>query len=125
MPHIDIEYSSNLQQVVDSTRMVDVIHQAALATGAFPRWGVRTFAKAIERFRIGECEVDNGLIRIIVRISPGRDLAVKQAIARSLFDAACGMLEPLYCEKRVGCQLEIQEFEAALSLARYQLPGSP
>lgn len=125
MPHIDIEYSSNLEQVVDAPRLLDVLHQAALDTGAFPAWGVRTFAKAVERFRIGKGEKENGFIRIIVRISPGRDLGIRKAIACSLFNAACEELKPLFAERRLGCQLEIQEFEAETSLSRYGLPGSP
>lgn len=125
MPHIDIEYSSNLEQMIDASRLLDIVHQAALGTGAFPRWGVRTFAKAIERFRIGEGEKDIGFIRIIVRVSPGRDLGTRQTIARSLFDAMCEPLEPWFARHRLGCQLEIQEFETEMSLNRYKLPGSP
>lgn len=125
MPHIDIEYSSNLQQEVDGARLVDVVHQAALDCGAFPRWGVRTFAKAVERFRIGEGEKASGFIRIIVRISPGRDLKTRHAITHSLFEAVCKPLEPLFAQDHLGCQLEIQEFEAEMSLSQYKLPGSP
>lgn len=125
MPHIDIEYSSNLEQVVDAARLLDVVHQTTLDSGAFPRWGVRTFAKVVERFRIGEGERDSGFIRIIVRISPGRDLATRQTLARTLFEAVCGPLEQLFEAHRLGFQLEIQEFEAAMSLSQYQLGDSP
>lgn len=125
MPHIDIEYSSNLEQAVDAARLLDVVHQTALDSGAFPRWGVRTFAKAIERFRIGEGESGNGFVRIIVRISPGRDLATRQTIARALFDVVCEQLRDWFEEHRLGCQLEIQEFEAQESLSKFTLGTCP
>lgn len=124
MPHVQLEYSSNLQEAVEAHRLVEVVHQAILRTEQFPRWGVRTFARAVERFCVAEDVADAAFIQIVVRISPGRDLASRQAIGRSVFDAVCGPLQHLFAQRRLGCQVEVQEFDPKLSQSRFEL-GEP
>ncbi|MEO6745024.1 MAG: 5-carboxymethyl-2-hydroxymuconate Delta-isomerase [Caldimonas sp.] len=121
MPHVQLEYSSNLEHAVQAERLVGVVHEAVLATGQFPRWGVRTFAKSVEQFRVAEDVGDAAFIQIVVRISPGRDLVTKQAIGRAVFDAICAALDPLFAQCRLGCQVEVQEFDPAVSHSRFEL----
>lgn len=121
MPHVQFDYSSNLERVVRAERLVEVVHQAVLATGQFPRWGVRTFARAVDRFCVAEEVEDAAFVQIVVRISPGRDVATRQAIARNVFDAVCAPLQPLFAQRRLGCQVEVQEFDPAVSHSRFEL----
>ena len=46
MPHLNIEYSANLEEELDVQALVDRIHETALETGIFPLGGVRTRAEA-------------------------------------------------------------------------------
>lgn len=117
MPHIVIDYSANLDEVIASIRLVEVIHQAAIDTRAFPTWGIRTYARATEQFRVAGDDAA-GFIQISIRIAPGRDLPTKQRIARELFDAITKPLEPIFRERRLGCQLEIQEYDPDVTLKR-------
>lgn len=121
MPHVRIDYSSNLDRIVQAERLVGLVHEAVLATGHFPRWGVRTFARSVEQFRVAEDVEDAAFIQVVVRISPGRDLATRQAIGRAVFDTLCVPLQPLFAQRRLGCQVEVQEFDPALSHSRFEL----
>jgi 5-carboxymethyl-2-hydroxymuconate isomerase len=121
MPHIDVVYSSNLDEIVQVERLVEIVHDAVLSTGQFPRWGVRTFARAVQQFRVAEEVEDAAFIQVVMRISPGRDLATRQAVGRAVFDALCAPLQTLFAQRRLGCQVEVQEFDPAFSHSRFEI----
>ncbi len=121
MPNIQIDYSANLDDVVQATRLVDVLHQAAVDTGEFPIWGIRSFARAHAQARVADGRPERGFIQIMVRIAPGRDLPKRQQIAQRLFDAIEQPLAPFFAVRTFGCQLEVQEFDAAVTLNRTTL----
>jgi 5-carboxymethyl-2-hydroxymuconate isomerase len=121
MPNITIDYTPNLAPDVIQLQLVDVIHQAAMDTQAFPQWGIRTMARVAEIAKVARGDADMGFIQIVVRIAPGRDQESRQRITKSLFDAASSALEPLFRKCRVGLQLEVQEFDAAVTLNRNTL----
>ncbi|MDB5886238.1 MAG: 5-carboxymethyl-2-hydroxymuconate delta isomerase [Polaromonas sp.] len=121
MPHIQIDYSASLAEAVASGRLVDRVHQAAVDSGIFPVWGIRTFGQAMGEYRIGNGEADNGFVNITVRIAPGRDLALRQRIRQELFGAVLATMGPLFDNRRLGCQLEVTEFDAETSIYQNNL----
>jgi 5-carboxymethyl-2-hydroxymuconate isomerase len=121
MPHIQIDYSANLEAAVADARLVDAIHQAAVASGIFPVWGIRTFARAVTQYRIGNGEADNGFVNVTVRIAPGRNLALRQRVSRELFGAMLQAMDALFKTQRLGCQLEVTEFDAEVSIYKNNL----
>lgn len=121
MPHIQIDYSANLETAVTDACLVDVVHQAAVDSGIFPVWGIRTFARAVTQYRIGNGEAGNGFVNISVRIAPGRNLALRQRISRELFGAMLQTMDALFKTQRLGCQLEVTEFDAEVSIYKNNL----
>ena len=77
MPHIQIDYGAGLEATVDIQGLVDVVHQAAVDSGVFPLWGIRTFAQAVPCYRIGNGHPANAFVHISVRIAPGRSPEVR------------------------------------------------
>lgn len=124
MPHIQIDYSANLAAAVTDGRLVDRVHQAAVDTGIFPVWGIRTFGRALSDYRVGNGDAGNGFVNITVRIAPGRDLALRQRIRHALFDAVLQAMGPLFDNHRLGCQLEITEFDADISAYQNNLANT-
>lgn len=124
MPHIQIAYSANLSGSVAESRLVDRVHQAAIDTGVFPVWGIRTFASALDDCRIGNGQAGNGFVHVTVRIAPGRDLELKRRVARELFAAVLQVMQPLFESHRLGCQLELGEFDASTSVYQNNLAES-
>ncbi len=121
MPHIQIDYSANLESAVIEARLVETIHRAAVDSGIFPVWGIRTFARALTHYRIGNGEADNGFVNVTVRIAPGRNMALRQRIARELFGALLQTMDDLFKTHRLGCQLEVTEFDADVSIYKNNL----
>ena len=93
MPHLQIDYSANLEAEIQERKLVDILHQTAAESGIFPVWGIRTIAQPAVHYRVGHGAPDNGFVQVFVRIGPGRDLALRQCIATLLFDAL--MLSPV------------------------------
>ncbi len=89
MPHIQIEYTANLEEAVIAGRLVETIHQAAVDSGIFPVWGIRNFARAVPYYRVCNGAAGNGFVQITVCIAPGRNLALRQRITRELFAGPC------------------------------------
>ena len=121
MPHITIDYTDNLAAEVASSQLVQTLHDAAIATGVFPLWGIRTLAQPHADYRVAGGQPDNGFIKVVVRIAPGRDLAARKRVTQALFDAAVARLAPVYARRPLGFQLELTEFDADLCLQKIHL----
>lgn len=124
MPHIQIDYTANLADAVSGGRLVDKVHQAAVDSGIFPVWGIRTFARPLSDYRVGNGETGNGFVNVTVRIAPGRNLALCQRIQRELFGAVLQVMQPMFEYHRLGCQLEITEFDADVSVYQNNLSNT-
>lgn len=124
MPHIQIDYTANLEEAVSSGRLVDAVHQAAVSSGIFPVWGIRTFARAQSQYRIGNGEAGNGFVNVTVRIAPGRDLALRQRITHELFGALLHIMDERFKNHRLGCQLEITEFDPNVVIYKNNLAAT-
>ena len=123
MPHIQIDYTANLADAAGPQQLVERIHQAAADSGIFPVWGIRTFARAVMHYRVGNGDAGNGFVNITVRIAPGRDLALRQRIARELSAPVLACLQDLFRHRRLGCQLEVTEFDSAVTVFQNNLAG--
>ncbi len=124
MPHIQIDYTANLTEAVEAGRLIDAVHQAAIDSGIFPVWGIRTIARPVAQYRVGNGAPGNGFVQINVRIAPGRDLALRQRIARDLFAAVSRAMAPHFCTGRLGCQLEVTEFDGDVRVYRNNLAAT-
>lgn len=115
MPHIQIDYTANLEADIQQRKLVDALHQAAVGSGIFPVWGIRTIAQPVVHYRVGNGAPNNAFVQVFVRIGPGRDLALRQHIASLLFEALMQSMGDLLETRRLGLQLEVMEFDAALT----------
>lgn len=125
MPHILIDYTANLDSTVRERRLVEAVHQAALDCGVFPVWGVRTLARRVDQYRVGNGDAGNGFVHISVRIAPGRTEAVRHRVTQELFAAVQRVMGPLFESQRLGCQIDLSEFEAATTTYCNNLSNQP
>jgi len=109
MPHLNIEYSANLEQLLDIQGLVDRIHETALETGIFPLGGVRTRAEARKYYRIANGDPRAGYIHMMVRIGSGRDLETRRSAGERIFAALCDFTEDLYRSRPLALSFEIHE----------------
>ena len=121
MPHIVVEYSANIRDRLDPPRLVERLHQAALATGVFPVGGTRTRAAEREHYRIADGHPDNGFVHVAMDIGAGRDLATKRRAAQAVFDALVVHTQALFEAAPLGLTLELRESDPDLSFKHNNL----
>ena len=109
MPHLNIEYSSNLENTLDIQALVDRIHETALETGIFPLGGVRTRAEARTKYRIANGDPRAGYIHMLVRIGSGRDFETRRKAGDRIFSALCDFTKELFESQPLALSFELHE----------------
>ncbi len=111
MPHIIIEFSSDIASDSQIGVMLDAVHQAAVASGLFDASHVRVRAYPAHLYRVGG-SIDP-FLHAQVRIHPGRSTEQKKNLSNAILEA---MRE---CQRTAhSITVEIIEMERA-SYARY------
>lgn len=109
MPHLNIEYSANLENALDIQGLVDRIHEVALETGIFPLGGVRTRAEPRFHYRIANGDPAAGYIHMIVRIGSGREFETRRAAGERIFQALCDFTDEQYRSRPLALSFELHE----------------
>jgi 5-carboxymethyl-2-hydroxymuconate isomerase len=121
MPHLNIEYSANLEDALDVQALVDAIHETALSTGIFPLGGVRTRAEPRKYYRIANGNPEAGYIHMMVRIGPGRDAATRRSAGDRIFGALCDFTDELYRSRPLALSFELQEIPSDMAWRKNNL----
>jgi 5-carboxymethyl-2-hydroxymuconate isomerase len=111
MPHLIVEYSSNLDAGIDIRALIDAVHQAALETGVFPLGGVRTRAERRDVYKIADGHPDYGFIHVQARIGAGRPPEVRQKAAEHIFTRLKELTAALFAKGPVGLSFEMVEMD--------------
>lgn len=112
MPHLTIEYSSNLDGPISIQAMVDRVHTAALETGLPAADALRTRAARREHYRIADGDPSHGFLALTARIGPGRTPKAKLDFLEVLIDALEESIAPIASLYAVALSAEIQEIDA-------------
>ncbi|MCG8909991.1 5-carboxymethyl-2-hydroxymuconate Delta-isomerase [Pseudomonas sp. DP-17] len=124
MPHIAIDYTTNLTDDLLPLELPRKLHEAARELGVFPLNGLRTFARVIEQHHVGADTRNEGFVNIQIRIAPGRPEELRQRIVDTLFATAEQTLAALIDRRPVGLQLEITELDRSLTRMAGSLPSA-
>lgn len=112
MPHLTVEYSSNLEPHVDIRALVSAVHRAAVDTGAFDPAAIRTRAARRDVFIIGDGARRNAFVAIDVRMGPGQSEAMRQRIGHEIFSALEAFAAPACRDLDLRLSLELRESSA-------------
>ncbi|MBO9446392.1 5-carboxymethyl-2-hydroxymuconate Delta-isomerase [Ruegeria sp. R14_0] len=115
MPHIHIEYSGNLEHVVDMAGLCDAIRQSATELDALPMAGLRVRATRVDHYSIADGDAKHGFVDVSVRLREGRSDAVKQEVITQLFETARSFLAPVMKTHSIALSSELREIDAKLS----------
>jgi 5-carboxymethyl-2-hydroxymuconate isomerase len=118
MPHVIVEYSVNIEAEITPQRLVDEIHQAALASGIAEPVAVRTRLKRREHFRVGDGSPQNAFVHIDIRARKGRSLEQKKHAVQVIYDQANKTLEPVFQARPLALTVEIHEIDPDTRLLR-------
>ena len=108
MPHFTIEYSANLEPVVDMGVVVEVVRRAAVETGIFPLGGIRVRAVRCEHFAIADGSKSFGFLDMVLRLGEGRDLATRKKAGEHIFKALSAYLDPVFASSKFALSFDMQ-----------------
>lgn len=115
MPHFQIDYSANLEDVVDMGALCEAIRAAAAEIETFPTAGIRVRAIKVDHVAIADGHDKHGFIDLSVRLREGRpDDVKKDAIAR-IFAVLKDFVSPAMDARSIALSAEMRDIDAALS----------
>lgn len=115
MPHFHIDYSANLEDVVDMRALCDVIRATAAEIDTFPIAGIRVRAVCVDHFAIADGNANHGFIDLSVRLREGRSADVKQDAITRIFDALKAFVAPAMQTHSIALSAEMRDIDASLS----------
>jgi 5-carboxymethyl-2-hydroxymuconate isomerase len=84
MPHVVLEYSQNVEPLVESSRVLQALHAATQSSGLFDPNDVKTRAYPAEAFMVGEMGAQGSFAHAYIYLLEGRTAEQKIALAQRL-----------------------------------------
>lgn len=129
MPHIQIDYSPNLEARLDVAGLCRVLRDAAVATGVLPLAGIRVRATACNHVVIADGNPEHAFLDISIRLRAGRTPQEKARATAQVFAAAEAFCAGVMQTSSFMLSMEMRDIDPDLapkasSIRRY-LPGGP
>ncbi len=127
MPHIQIDYSPNLEARLDIAGLCVVLRDAAVATGVLPLAGIRVRAIRVDHVVIADGNPDHAFLDIAVRLRGGRSDEAKAKATEIIFAAAEAYCAGVMATSSFMLSMEMRDIDPSLSpkasSIRKYLPG--
>lgn len=111
MPHIFVEFSSNLERDLDSSEIGAKLHQAALSSGLFDERAIRTRLVRHEKFWVGSGNPENAFVHVTALIKLGRTPEQKVKLGEHLLSAVNSLPEIKSTKRQLTTSVEVTEFD--------------
>lgn len=115
MPHLHIDYSANLEDVVDMGALCEAIRVAAAEIDAFPTAGIRVRATCVDHVAMADGNPKHGFIDLSIRLREGRPDNVKAEAVDCIFAALKDFMLPVMKIHSVALSAEMRDIDARLS----------
>ncbi|MBO9468226.1 5-carboxymethyl-2-hydroxymuconate isomerase [Tropicibacter sp. R15_0] len=115
MPHFHIDYSANLEDVVDMAALCEAIRAAAADIDTFPMAGIRVRATRVDHVAMADGNSKHGFIDLSVRLREGRSDAVKKDAINRIFMALKDFMTPAMENHSIALSAEMRDIDADLS----------
>ena len=115
MPHLMVDYSSNLEDALDMSAFCDCLRVAATKLDTFPDAGIRVRAVRVDHYSIADGDPKHGFIDVSVRLRGGRPLDVRQHATEALFAAAQDFVAPYMEQHSIALSLEMRDIDPDLA----------
>lgn len=109
MPHVIVEYSTNIETALAPRALLEAVHAAVLETGVFKLAAIRTRAEPRDLYIIADGDPSHTFINVMLRIGSGRDEATKASIVKTVMDRLADITAPLSAKAGLNMLVEIQE----------------
>lgn len=115
MPHFQIEYSANLEEVVDMGALCEAIRAEAAMIETFPTAGIRVRATRVDHMAMADGSPRHAFIDLSVRLREGRSDDVKKDAIERIFGALKDFMTPAMETRSIALSAEMRDINADLS----------
>lgn len=115
MPHMRIEYSPGLKDLVDMDALCRCVHGAMVEAGIFPLAGIRVRAFAADHCIVADDHPDNQFAAFILTVGAGRSTEVLNAAGTLIFTAIQGFFADLLSKPHFALSLDVRINDPQLS----------
>jgi 5-carboxymethyl-2-hydroxymuconate isomerase len=115
MPHIQIDYSANLDARLDIPALCVVVRDAAVATGVLPLAGIRVRAIRVDHVVIADGNPDHAFLDMSVRLRGGRTAEAKAQATAAIFAAAEAYCAEVMATSSFMLSMEMRDIDPELS----------
>jgi 5-carboxymethyl-2-hydroxymuconate isomerase len=110
-----LDYSANLEDVVDMSALCEVIRAEAAMIDTFPTAGIRVRATRVDHHAMADGDAKHGFIDLSVRLREGRSDAVKQDAIARIFTVIKDFMAPIMATRSIALSAEMRDINANLS----------
>ena len=115
MPHFHIEYSANLESLVDMAQLCEAVRAKAATIDTFPMAGIRVRATRVDHVAIANGNPKHGFVDLSVRLREGRPHDVKRDAITQIFAVLTDFMSPTMETLSVALSAEMRDIDADLS----------
>lgn len=115
MPHFQIDYSANLERVLDMGALCEALRAAAAEIETFPLAGIRVRATRVDHLAMADGDPKHGFIDLSVRLREGRSHDVKKDAIDRLFAVLKDFAASAMQTHSIALSAEMRDIDAALS----------
>ena len=113
MPHLTLEYSSNLAPQTDISVLFEEIHGFLSDTAGIRIENCKSRARIADPFFVGTGEANNAFVHLDVRFMEGRTLEVKQQLGEQIKDALVTGFGAKRSAMDIQITVEVRDIERA------------
>lgn len=115
MPHIQIDYSPNLEDRLDMAGLCRTLRDAAVETQILPLAGLRVRATACSHVVIADGNPDHAFLDISLRLRGGRTAEAKAQATNHIFAAAEAFCADVLTTSSLMLSFEMRDIDPDLS----------
>lgn len=115
MPHIQIDYSPNLEARLDVAGLCRALRDAAVETGVLPLAGIRVRATACSHVVMADGNPDHAFLDISLRLRGGRAQEDKERATAHIFAAAEAFCAEVLAQSSFMLSFEMRDIDPSLS----------
>ena len=122
MPHMIVEYSRNIEDMIGTKNLFEKMCDMGVETGVFARTGIRVRGEARDCYHIADGHPENAFVHTILRVGHGRDEATLKDAGDRIYAVICDHLAALAETRALNISMEIQEIHPVLTWKKNNTP---
>lgn len=115
MPHIHIDFSANVSELVEMGELCEAVREKAAKIDAFPLAGVKVRANKVDHYAIADGNPKHGFIDLSVRIREGRSDTIKKEAIEAIFETVKEFVGPAMAQHSISISAELRDINADLA----------